>query len=96
MAALGYPGEYEKELSINGIDRANRVTGVKVYHAGTILDGAGDLVTNGGRILGVTGYSPLNIQIAVGNAYRGVDEILKATPDVFHCRRDIAGQVMRN
>ena len=95
MTALGYPGKYKGGLSINGIDRANRVTGVKVFHAGT-AEKRGELVTSGGRILGVTGYSPLNVQIAVSQAYKGVDEILRATPDVFHCRRDIAGQVMRN
>ncbi len=53
MAARGYPGVYTKGDAIRGIDRANALPGVKVFHAGTALSG-GTLVAAGGRVLNVT------------------------------------------
>jgi phosphoribosylamine--glycine ligase len=58
LAAGGYPGEYEKGKVINGIEEASAVPGVTVYHAGTTLREDGVLVTNGGRVLGVTALAP--------------------------------------
>jgi len=54
MATRGYPTSSEKGLRITGIEEAEAKTGVKVFHAGTALDGEGKLVTAGGRVLGVT------------------------------------------
>ena len=53
MAAKGYPGAYAKGTAIGGIERADALPGVKVFHAGTARrDGV--LVANGGRVLNVT------------------------------------------
>ena len=49
----GYPGKYETGLPIDGVDDADAMRDVKVFHSGTRLDG-GKLVTDGGRVLGVT------------------------------------------
>lgn len=53
MASAGYPGSSPKGLPIHGLDAAAALPGVKVFHAGTALK-EGRVVTNGGRVLGVT------------------------------------------
>ena len=53
MASEGYPGSYEKGRPIRGLDQANSLPGVTVFHAGTKQAGD-DIVTSGGRVLGVT------------------------------------------
>ena len=54
LASGGYPGDYEKGKVITGIEDARLMNDVTVYHAGTKIDEAGNLVTNGGRVLNVT------------------------------------------
>lgn len=54
MAARGYPGTYEKDGTIHGIDAAEADPDVKVFHAGTRRDPGGELTAAGGRVLGVT------------------------------------------
>ena len=54
MCSGGYPGSYEKGKPITGIEEAQAMQGVTVFHAGTKLSSANELVTNGGRVLGVT------------------------------------------
>ena len=84
LASGGYPASYEKGLPIAGIDEAE-ATGAVVFHAGTkVVDG--QLVNNGGRVLGVTARGA-DLRTAVDNAYRAVDCI--SWQDVC-CRRDIA------
>src|SRR5258708_32813957 len=53
VASGGYPGRYPTGAPIDGIDEAERVPGVVVFHAGTALQ-EGRVVTAGGRVLGVT------------------------------------------
>jgi phosphoribosylamine---glycine ligase len=53
LASSGYPGKYTKGLPITGLSTANALPDVVVFHAGTKLDGD-QLVTSGGRVLGVT------------------------------------------
>ena len=57
LTSAGYPGSYEKGKVITGIDRAEELPGVTVYHAGTALRD-GELVTAGGRVLDVTAVAP--------------------------------------
>lgn len=71
-ASAGYPGEYEKGLPISGITEANSVPGVKVFHAGTRMDD--ELVTDGGRVLAVTGVQQ-NLPMALACAYHGMEHI---------------------
>jgi len=84
MAANGYPGDYQKGSEIRGIETADAIPGVKVFHAGTARDGD-RLIATGGRVLDVTGRAP-TIAEAQAKAYRAVDAI--DWPGGF-CRRDI-------
>lgn len=54
IASAGYPGDYEKGKPIHAINEAEALDGVTVYHAGTVIDDQGRLVTSGGRVLDVT------------------------------------------
>ena len=54
LTSAGYPGSYEKGKAITGIEDAEAMEDVTVYHAGTALAEDGSLVTNGGRVLAVT------------------------------------------
>jgi len=85
MASGGYPGSYEKGHEISGIADAQAEADVKVFHAGTAI-ADGKLVTNGGRVLGVTALGE-TIADAQRRAYEAVDKI--HWQDCY-CRRDIA------
>ncbi|MEM6627789.1 MAG: phosphoribosylamine--glycine ligase, partial [Pseudomonadota bacterium] len=89
MAANGYPGGYEKGSVINGLDDAEALGDVTVFHAGT-AERNGAVVASGGRVLGVTATGD-TITHAVERAYKAVDEI--DWPDGF-CRRDIAWRAL--
>lgn len=84
-ASPGYPGNYPKNLVIEGVSDANKVPDVTVYHAGT-TEVDGKLVTNGGRVLSVTGMGA-SLKEAVAKAYVGVGSIKF---DGIHYRKDIA------
>ncbi|MBF0380402.1 MAG: phosphoribosylamine--glycine ligase [Magnetococcales bacterium] len=84
QAAGGYPGSYKKGLPITGIDAADALADVAVFHAGTKLDGD-QVVTAGGRVLGVTALGD-GIKEAQQRAYEAVDKI---NWDSCYCRRDI-------
>jgi phosphoribosylamine---glycine ligase len=71
MASGGYPGHYEKGKIISGLE--NMPKDVFVFHAGTALKDS-SIVTNGGRVLGVTGVGG-DITSAIKVAYSGVDKI---------------------
>ncbi|HYA88405.1 MAG TPA: phosphoribosylamine--glycine ligase [Nitrospirota bacterium] len=89
MASGGYPGSYEKGKIICGLENAVKLNNVSVFHAGTAFKD-GKIVTNGGRVLGVTGLGPV-VAAAIDNAYRGVREI---TYDGAHYRRDIGARAL--
>ncbi len=73
MASEGYPGAYKKDRVITGIEEADAIDGVTVFHAGTSeIDG--EVVTSGGRVLGVTGLG-VDIKNAIDTAYRAVGKI---------------------
>lgn len=72
LASEGYPGEYETGLPISGIESAEELEGVMVYHAGTILREDGVLVTAGGRVLNVTALGD-SFRQARDRAYQAVD-----------------------
>jgi phosphoribosylamine--glycine ligase len=71
LAAKGYPGEPAKGDVIFGLSEASARPNVRVYHAGTALDG-NRVVTAGGRVLGVTGFGS-TLQKAATAAYEAVD-----------------------
>ena len=73
LTSKGYPGSYEKGKPIRGIEEAEKLEGVTVYHAGTKTI-AGELVTNGGRVLNVTAVAD-TFEHARDQAYRACDLI---------------------
>ena len=74
LASAGYPGPYEKGKKIYGIDEADALPGISVYHAGTRLAENGDVLTDGGRVLDVTAVAP-TFEEARNNAYAACDKI---------------------
>ncbi len=90
MSSEGYPGSYEKGRAISGIEQAEAISDdVKVFQAGTAIKG-GQLVNNGGRVLGVTALGD-TLQAARDLAYRAVDEIHW---DGCYVRRDIGDKAL--
>jgi phosphoribosylamine--glycine ligase len=73
MASGGYPGSYQKGFPISGIEDAEGLGDVQVFHAGTSTRD-GKLVNSGGRVLGVTAAGD-NIRKAIELGYRAVEKI---------------------
>ena len=84
MAAAGYPGNYAKGAEIAGLDDAEKIEGVEIFHAGTRREG-GRILANGGRVLNVCALGK-TVAEAQARAYAAVDRII--WPEGF-CRRDI-------
>ena len=74
LASAGYPGSYEKGKEITGIDDAQQLEGVSVYHAGTAQTEDGKIVTAGGRVLNVTALAP-TFEEARARVYEACDLI---------------------
>ncbi|MFB6250056.1 MAG: phosphoribosylamine--glycine ligase [Salinibacter sp.] len=74
LASEGYPIDYETGIEITGIEEADALPEVSVLQAGTRLREDGSLVTDGGRVLGVTAMGD-DLTQALERAYRGVDAI---------------------
>ena len=90
LAAKGYPGAYEKGTRIRGLENAAQNDDAMVFHAGTKSGEDGEILANGGRVLGVTAMGP-SIEEARRRAYQAVDRI--DWPEGF-CRRDIAWRAL--
>jgi phosphoribosylamine--glycine ligase len=88
LASGGYPGSYEKGKVITGIPEAEAL-GATVFHAGTKLLDTGELVTDGGRVLGVTAVGE-TFEAARAKAYSAVDCIHF---EGMYCRRDIGRRI---
>ena len=89
LASGGYPKSYKKNLPIDGVSKAESL-GATIFHAGTKLVG-GELLTNGGRVLGVTMTAP-TLREAVDKVYRAAEVIHF---DDVHYRRDIAARALK-
>ena len=90
MASGGYPASYKKGLPITGLKAANAMDGVVAFHAGT-REEDGKILTNGGRVLGVTAVAD-DIPSAQQKAYDAVDKIHF---EGAHFRQDIAWRALR-
>lgn len=90
MASGGYPASYKKGIPITGLKAANAMDNVVVFHAGT-REEDGKILTNGGRVLGVTAVAD-DIPSAQQKAYDAVDKIHF---DGAHYRQDIAWRALR-
>ena len=73
LASEGYPVKYEKGYEIHGLEKFKETDGYYVFHAGSALKD-GKIVTNGGRVLGVTAKGE-DLKAARENAYKAVDWI---------------------
>jgi phosphoribosylamine--glycine ligase len=90
MASGGYPGTFEMGKRISGIEAAEKIAGVKVFHAGTTRhDDA--YFTAGGRVLGVTARGA-DLRTAVDRAY---DAVAKISFGGAHYRKDIAARALK-
>lgn len=73
LASEGYPGHYKKGEVIAGLEETEGMDGVVVFHAGTTLKN-GNILTDGGRVLGVTGLDT-DIKSAIAKTYSAVNKI---------------------
>jgi phosphoribosylamine---glycine ligase len=89
MASGGYPSAFEKGRSISGLDAAGEIDDLVVFHAGTSFSD-GEIVNNGGRVLGVTGLGS-TVKEAIDKAYQGVSVV--DWQDV-HYRKDIGARAL--
>jgi phosphoribosylamine---glycine ligase len=90
LASGGYPGSYEAGKKISGLDQAEKVDGVKVFHAGS-SNRNGAFYSAGGRVLGVTARAA-NLETAVQRAYEACSKI---SFDGAQYRKDIAARPLK-
>jgi phosphoribosylamine--glycine ligase len=88
MASGGYPGSYEKDKIIHGLDQVK--SDIMVFHAGTKIKN-GEIVTSGGRVLGVTAVDD-TIEKAIKKVYDAVGNIAF---DMAYYRRDIGHKALQ-
>ncbi len=89
-SSAGYPGNYKTGWPIAGLGAAGQTPGVQIFHAGTAQAG-GQLVTAGGRVLGVTAMAD-SLEEALDRAYRAMDEI---SFEGIYYRRDIGRRALK-
>jgi len=92
LASGGYPNAYPTGLPIEGLEQVAHLSDVVAFHAGTKFDDAGNIVTNGGRVLGVTALGDDFAQ-ARARAYAAVKNI---SFDHMHYRTDIGHRAEGN
>jgi len=91
LASGGYPEKYEKDKIISGVSEAEMQPDIVVFHAGTKINGK-NLVTNGGRVLGVSATGN-TMKEALEKAYRAIEKI---SFEGMQYRRDIGKYVPEN
>ena len=91
LCSGGYPGKFDTGKVIAGIEAADALPDVKVFHAGTKLDPIGRVATDGGRVLGVTALG-FDLAAAKAQAYKAVKLI--SFPGM-HYRTDIADKALK-
>ena len=89
-SSAGYPGSYKTGFPITGLSAAARVPGVQIFHSGSALKN-GQLLTAGGRVLGVTAAAP-SLEEALDRAYQAMQEIHF---EGIYYRRDIGHRALR-
>jgi phosphoribosylamine---glycine ligase len=89
-SSAGYPGSYQTGLPIHGLEAAARIAGVQIFHSGSAQLGT-ELVTSGGRVLGVTAAAA-SLEDALERAYQAMSDIdFKG----MYYRRDIGHRALR-
>lgn len=90
LASGGYPIKYEKGKVINGVEEANKESDIVVFHAGTKRNESGELVTNGGRVLGVSAIGS-TLEEALAKAYKAIEKI---SFEGMYYRKDIGQKAL--
>ncbi len=90
MSSGGYPGTFETGKKITGIEAAEKLDGVKVFHAGTTKRD-GEYFTSGGRVLGVTARAG-DLPSAIGRVRQAVSAI---SFEGAHYRKDIGARALK-
>jgi len=90
LASGGYPESYEKGKIISGIAEAEKDENIVVFHAGTKYDENKNLITNGGRVLGVSATGN-TLEEALENAYKAVEKI---SFEKMYYRKDIGKKTL--
>ncbi len=88
LASGGYPGNYEKGKEIKGLDSSKTLSDVFIFHAGTKQTSS--IVTNGGRVLGVSALGD-SLNQAKSKAYRAIEGV---SFDKMHYRKDIGNKAL--
>lgn len=83
LASEGYPVHYEKGFPIEGLDKFQEQDGYYCFHAGSKFDAEGQIVTNGGRVLGVTAKGA-DLKEARKNAYAATEWVSFANKYMRH------------
>jgi phosphoribosylamine--glycine ligase len=91
MAAKGYPASYEKNTKIEGLEDAAKTADTIIFHAGTKHDDNGDILSIGGRVLGITALGD-SVEEAQSKAYAAINKI--TWPEGF-CRSDIGWRAVK-
>ena len=93
LASGGYPVSYEKGKPISGLTDGQLAgeENITVYHSGTAIQEDGTLVTNGGRVLGVTAIGP-RLTNALSHAYEAAEKI---SFEKLHKRSDIGLRALK-
>ena len=93
MASKGYPGSYEKGFEIKGLDEAEAIKGITIYHMGTSVreeNGERHYFTNGGRVLMVVASAATVVEAK----NKAMEAISKISCDNLFYRKDIGWRVM--
>jgi phosphoribosylamine--glycine ligase len=90
LVAGGYPGDYEKGKQIEGLHTSENSKNSILFHAGTKISDSGEICTNGGRVLAITGIGE-DISSALENAYSRASEVCW---DGIYYRKDIGQDVL--
>ncbi len=90
LASGGYPSAYEKGKVISGIAEAEKEKDIIIFHAGTKLNENGELVTNGGRVLGVSAIGA-TLEEALAKAYKAIEKI---SFEGMYYRKDIGQKAL--
>jgi phosphoribosylamine--glycine ligase len=91
LSSGGYPGKYDSGKVITGLAECEKLADVKVFHAGTRMDDQGRVVTDGGRVLGVTARGD-DLAAAKARAYEAI-KLINFTG--MHYRTDIGDKALR-
>lgn len=90
LASQGYPGKYETGFPISGLDEAERIEGINIFHAGTAKSN-GKIVTSGGRVLNISSLAE-DFKKSREKAYEAISQI---NFEGMHFRKDIALKVVK-